>query len=408
MDAFIARQPVFDRRRRVHGYELLFRNGPINAALGFDPNHASSKVISDALSLPHLRALTSGKAAFVNLTQDALLGGWAELLPPEFTVLEILESVEPSAQVLAACDRLRGLGYRLALDDYGPASRWTGFVEHADIVKVDVLATTAAERSSIAKCVKKANGILLAEKVETRETVDETAASGYTLFQGNFFARPAMVSGRDIPARQQSCLRMLRELHRSDLDLVALSTIIEREVALSYKLLRYVRASAFGWRGPVASVWHALTLLGAREARRWGTVIAVSGVAIGGADELVRESLILGRFCELMAPSAQMLLRAADLFFLGMFSRLDAILQQPMEVILDQVPIADDAKAALQGKPGPLRNVLDLANAYLAGEWDDVDAGARALGIRASSLPGMFTAAIEWCEMGLADAREAA
>jgi EAL and modified HD-GYP domain-containing signal transduction protein len=137
-------------------------------------------------------------------------------------------------------------------------------------------------------------------------------------------------------------------------------------------------------------------------------VIAVSGVAIGGADELVRESLILGRFCELMAPPAQMLLRAADLFFLGMFSRLDAILQQPMEVILDQVPIADDAKAALLGQPGPLRKVLDLASAYLAGEWNDVDAGAQALGIRGSSLPGMFTAAIEWCEMGLADAREAA
>ena len=93
MDAFIARQPVFDRRRRVHGYELLFRSSPINAAFGFDPNQASSKVIADSLSLPHLRSLTSGKAAFVNVTQEALLGGWAELLPPEFTVLEILEGV---------------------------------------------------------------------------------------------------------------------------------------------------------------------------------------------------------------------------------------------------------------------------------------------------------------------------
>jgi EAL and modified HD-GYP domain-containing signal transduction protein len=401
VDAFIARQPVFDRHREVRGYELLFRDGFENAAREFDPDQASSRVIADAIFLPHLATLTSGKLAFVNLTREALLQGWSELLPPQTTVLEVLESVMPDDEIVAECRRLKTFGYRIAFDDFAPGSPWEPMLELADIVKVDVLANGKDARRKLVRSRGPAC-TMLAEKVETQEMMDEVVGLGYGLLQGNYFARPEMVVGRDIPASQQSCLRMLRELHRPELDLAALAGVIEHEVALSYKLLRYVRASAFGWRGPVASIRHALTLLGARESRRWGTVITLSWAAAEGSEELVREALRLGRMCELIAPRVGFAARASDLFFLGLFSRLDVILQQPMARILDEVPIAEDAKAALEGSPGLLRSVLDLGNAYMTADWAVVEQESHRLRMASGALPALFTSALEWCDMGYA------
>lgn len=401
MDAFIARQPIFDRRLKVHAYELLFRSGLADFFDHPDPDQASSKVIADSLLLPGLDSLTHGLPAFVNVTRELLVGEGIALLPPGRTGIEVLEQIEPDREVLEACRRLRARGYRILVDDYVSGSPWEPWLDLADVVKVDVLATRPDERAALAKRFAKGGPRLLAEKVETRSVHEETRGLGYQLFQGFFFARPTTVSARDIPTSQLHHVQLLREIHRPGLDFDALEEIIEHEVGLSYKLLRYINAAFFGWRGTVESIRHALMLLGEREIKSWASIVVMAGMASDKPDELVTQALVRGRHCEQLARPAGLALRAHDLFLMGAFSLIDAMLDVPLPRILKELPIAPDVKDALQGEPGPLRDVFTVVVAYAAGDWPLVTERARRLGLGEAAIADAYVEALRWCDESL-------
>ncbi|HVP14264.1 MAG TPA: HDOD domain-containing protein, partial [Terriglobales bacterium] len=239
---------------------------------------------------------------------------------------------------------------------------------------------------------------LLAEKIESQKVYREMRGLGYGMFQGFFFARPTIVPGRDIPASQLHRVELLREIHKSGLDFYAIADIIEREVGLSYKLLRYLNAAFFAWRGPVASIPHALMLLGEREIRTWATIVVMASMPTDKPDELVNQALVRGRLCELLAEPAGFRDRAPDLFLLGAFSLIDALLDYPLDAVLDQIPIAPDVKAALLGDAGPLRDVLELATAYGDFDWVRVSAAASRLSLDEGIVPDLYVEALEWCD----------
>lgn len=400
MDAFIARQPIFDRHQNLRAFELLFRSGLKNAFQGLDADQASSKVIADSLLLHGLDTLTQGRPAFINVTRDLLVEDLVSVLPPTSTVLEILETTEPDAELVTACVRLRKQGFRIALDDFRFHPRWERLLDCVDIVKVDVLAAGSAERASLAKRLQGHGITLLAEKIETQAMFRETAELGYELFQGYAFARPAIVSGHDIPALKLHYLEMLREIHAPELDLRTIETIVTREIALTYKLLRYINASFFGWRGSVSSVHHALLLLGEREFRKWASVVALAGMAGDKPEALVTEALLRARFCEQLAPVVGLGPRADDLFITGMFSLLDAFLDRPLRSILEGLPVNEEVKAALLGGPGVPRDVLEIVVAYNSAQWAALQDPCSRLGISDAVLPSLYASAVEWVGAG--------
>jgi EAL and modified HD-GYP domain-containing signal transduction protein len=401
MDAFIARQPIFDRRLGVYAYELLFRSGFKDFFDHPDPDQATSKVIADSLLLPGLDSMTGGRPAFINVTRELLVGGGISLMPASTTVVEILETVEPDREVLEACRMLKGKGYLLALDDFACGSPWEPWLELADIVKVDVIASGPAARATLARRFKHAGPRLLAEKVETQAIHLETSGLGYQFFQGFFFERPTTLSARDIPTSKLHEVQLLREIHRSGLDFPALEGIIEHEVGLSYKLLRYINAAFFGWRGSVDSIRHALMLLGEREIRNWASVVVMAGMASDKPDELVTQALMRGRHCELLAPAAGLESRAHDLFLMGTFSLIDAILDCPLASVLREIPIAPDIKDALLGEPGPLRDLFTVVVAYAGGDWALVSERAKRLGLDEAAIPVCYIEALRWCDESL-------
>jgi c-di-GMP-related signal transduction protein len=398
MDAFIARQPILDRKLKVYAYELLFRSGLVDFFDHPDPDQASSKVIADSLLLPGLDQLTHGLPAFINVTRELLVGDGICLLPAAHTAVEVLENVQPDDEVLEACRRLKSKGYTLALDDYVSGSPWEPHLEIADIVKVDVLSTTTEERAELAKRFRRGGPRLLAEKVETQAMHEETRGLGYQYFQGFFFARPTTLTARDIPMSQLHHVQLLREIHRADLDFDALEEIIEHEVGLSYKLLRYINAAFFGWNGSVESIRHALMLLGEREIKNWATVVVMAGMASDKPDELVTQALIRGRHCERLAAYADLESRSADLFLMGAFSLIDAMLDVPLARVLREIPIASDVKDALLGEPGQLRDVFTVVVAYATGDWALVAERASRLGLEEGAIAASYVEALGWVD----------
>jgi c-di-GMP-related signal transduction protein len=397
MDTFIARQPIFDRQQQVYGYELLFRSGIDNVFDHPDPTEATTRVIADSLLLLGVEPLTEGKKAFINVTRDVLLREYMTLLPHELFAVEILETVEPDAEVVVACQKLKEAGYTLALDDFSADALAAPLASVADIIKVDFLATSREERQALVRQYVPRGIHLLAEKVETREEFQEAMESGYSYFQGYFFSRPAIFSGKDVPAFKFHLLQILAEINRGELDFKQMTELIKREIFLTYKLLRYINSAFFSLRHQVTSLLQALILLGEHEVKKLIALIAVTSLGKDKPDELVVLSIIRAKFCESLARRVGLSNRSQDLFLLGMFSLIDAIIDQPLAAILRSIPLADDVKAALLGEDNCLRRVYDYTLSYEKGDWQAVSVQAPQLGINEADTLLLYLEAVEWC-----------
>jgi len=401
MEAFIARQPIFDKDKNVFAYELLFRDSLDNVFTHQDSNQASSRVIADSFVLQGMEKLTGGKIAFINITQDILIKNYVTLLPKDFIAVEILETVEPDTQVIAACKKLKQSGYLMVLDDFVYEERFKPFVDLADIIKVDFLATKKEERRHLVEEFSPRGILFLAEKVETQEAFQEALDIGYHYFQGYFFSKPLIVSSRVIPGDKLHYLNLLREIQQPEIDFARIEEIIKRDISLSYKLLRYINSAFFGLRLKIKSLRHALTLLGKIEIRKWTSLVSLASMGNDKPEELLNQSIVRAKFCEALAFQIGLPRRSDDLFLMGMFSLIDAIVDHPLPEILKDIPIDDDIKAALLGEQNILREVFECVLSYETGDWNKLSQQATKLGIDETVIPNLYQEAVEWGHQSL-------
>jgi EAL and modified HD-GYP domain-containing signal transduction protein len=394
----VARQPIFDQQQKVYAYELLFRSSLANVFSHADPNQASSTVMSNSFFMMGIDFVTGGKKAFLNLTKDLLVQEYVTLLPKEVAVVEILETVDPTPEVIEACKKLKAAGYLIALDDFVDKPEYAPLLDLADIIKVDVLATNADEQRSLLRRLAPKRLRFLAEKVETHEVFQESVKLGFTYFQGYFFSKPVILAGKDVPAFKLHYLDILRELRKEDLNFRRLEELIKKEMSLTYKLLRYINSAAFALRQKIDSIQRALMLLGEREVRRWLSLLAMAGMGKDKPEELVIQATIRAKFCELLAPKAGVAARAQDFFFLGLFSMIDAILEQPLADALSGMPIAEDVKAALLGEENFCRDLYECVLVYERGEWERLPTLACRIGVNEDETPALYAEAVQWTQ----------
>jgi c-di-GMP-related signal transduction protein len=404
MDVFVARQAIFDRAMEVQAYELLFRSDKArNEFDGTESASATTQVIANSLLSIGLDKILGGKKAFVNFDRTLLLGGLHEILPPETLAIEILETVEPDGEVLGACQRLKGLGYTIALDDFVNCPQLEPLVDVASVIKVDLMATPRREQEHILHKYGSRGIAMLAEKVETREEFEWASRAGYVLFQGYFFAKPVIVTGHQIPAAKVTCIRLLSELQNEELDLARLKTLISEDVSLSYKLLRYVNSCLFALRSDIHSIAAALTALGEIEIRRWIALAALPALAKDKPGELVMQSLVRARFCELVAG----LVGARECnqaFLTGLFSLLDALIGMPLDQALREASIDGSIRGALLGtapENDAVSIVYKLVRQYEASEWDAVTATVHALRLKTSAITAAYADSTLWAQQVL-------
>jgi len=385
---YIAKQPILDSNERIFGYELLFRDGPECLFSGVNNDQASLNTIDYSLAFG-TGTVTGDKLAFVNCTRELLVHGLVTLLPPDKTILEILEDIEPDAEVLAACRHLRSLGYRLALDDFLELNLKTPFLDVVTFVKVDIRANSRAGQIRIAQELGRRGLALLAEKVETRHEFEVLRAHGYQYFQGYFFCRPIILKTHDIPAAQLNQLRLLTAISDPSLNLKQLDRIVRLDVSLSYRLLRYLNSAAFGLY-PIRSVMHALTMLGESEVRKWVALVTAGILGQDKTPELVRMAVIRAKLCESLAPPS----KSQQYFLTGLFSLLDAMLDRPMAQLVSELPIADECRIALLGGENPPSALLRWCERCERGEFD----GAPNDRIQSDAVWRSFQAATLWAD----------
>ena len=306
MNVFVARQPIFDTKQRVYGYEILYRSGMENVYSEADGDKASLFVIGSSLLVIGSQQISNGRKIFVNFTRNLLLEGMATYLPKEIGVIEILENIEPDEKLIETIKFIRSQGYMLALDDFVlKGNEYSPFLKLVDIIKVDFQHADERDRKVIADRFRNSGKVkLLAEKTETREDFENALKLGYDYFQGYFFCKPVILARRDISGRKIHYLRILKELSAENPSFKAIKEIIEHNPSFAYKLLQYVNSAFFGVRREVTSVRHALELLGEDEIRKWASLAVLMELGSDQPQELLRLSLLRGRFCENLAPLA--------------------------------------------------------------------------------------------------------
>jgi len=234
----------------------------------------------------------------------------------------------------------------------------------------------------------------LAEKVETQADFDMAMDLGYSYVQGFFFSKPDIVIGRDIPGYKLNYLNTIREINQRQINIEKLEQIIQRDTSLSYKLLRLINSAFFGLQYKIKSIRHALVLLGYDELRKWASLLVLSGLGDDKPHELAVLSAVRARFCELVAEKVGLQTERTEIYLMGLFSLVDAFLDQSMTQVLQDLPISEKSKSALLGNPSPYTSIYQLVLAYEAADWPRFGELATQLGLPESSAPGFYHQAL--------------
>ena len=394
---YVARQPIMDSRSRVHGYELLFRAGP-EAAFRGDGDLATRTMLDNTVIFG-LEKLTGGLPAFVNCTLESLTGDLVQVLPPSKTVLEILEDLEPTPELIAACRKLKSAGFRLALDDFTWKPELAPLVELADYIKVDFILTGAAKRKTLLKKLHGLSVALIAEKVETQEEFKQAREEGFALFQGYYFCRPVLMENRKVPANRLSQIEILQLLRSDHVELLQLTQLVKRDASLTYRLLRLVNSPMCAVRQEISSIQSALLAVGEDAFRRIATLAITSELNSNQPAEILRMAFVRGRFCERAAK-----LRGPEWkeqFFLGLLSLLPAMLRVPMAELTPALPLRREILRALEGADSPERSLLTWLESYERGDWAACDEVVQAYGLDQDELMRCSVEAMLWAEGAL-------
>ncbi|HEX3025811.1 MAG TPA: HDOD domain-containing protein [Clostridia bacterium] len=395
MDIYVARQPIFDRRLNLFGYELLYRRSMNNFYEGTDDASSTAALIDNTFLVIGLDELTGGARAFINFSEEFLKKEIPLLLPKENVVVEILETVAVSGIVVDACKKLKSLGYTLALDDFAFQEEYDPLIDLADIIKVEFPGTNMDDQLHLLQKYKKKK-IFLAEKVETRSEYQTALQMGYDLFQGYFFSRPSILNSREIPSLSMNLIQILNELNEPEPDYLKISEIIEKDLGLSYKLLKMANSFYFQSQRKITSIHQALVRLGTQEMIQWTHLMSLKSVQTTENAELVKFSSIRGKFMSLLSAELKLASAGSEFFLTGILSSIDAILNRNMQEIIDGLPLTGRVKEALTGTDNVLRRLLDVTLDYEAAKWDQLTASQTVKQVGLDKFISLYLEAVNW------------
>jgi c-di-GMP phosphodiesterase len=367
-DVFLARQPIYDAKHRIHAYELLFRRADLEAAEVIDGNRATAQVFLNTLIDIGLDKLASRELLFINCTRDVLM--LDPILPPDRCVLEVLEDIDIDDELLARMKDLRKAGYRFALDDFVYAEKFAPAIELSDYVKLDVLNLSREELRKHVQLLRRYRVSLIAEKIDSEAQMAYCMKLGFDLFQGYYLRRPDVLKSKRINTGRMAALRLIGECQKTEASLAAISSMISADVSMTYSLLRMANSAIFGWPSRIQTISEATSRLGTTCVLRWATLLALASDK-NCPKGYLESALLRARMCESLT-SEQTQQSGETLFLVGLLSSLDCIIGIPMPELMEKVPLSDEVRAALLSRKGELGRILKAVMAYEAGDWPTV------------------------------------
>ncbi|KJY81635.1 histidine kinase [Vibrio galatheae] len=400
-DTYVARQPILNAKRQTLGYELLFRDGENNAY----PSHIESNratyrlIVENFLSLGTNPALSTSRC-FINFPHSSLVRLLPLSLPKEQIVVEVLETCTPNDELLAAIKQIHANGYLIALDDFVYKPEWERFLPYVQIVKIDIMATGLEASCQLVKerLTKGSRPKFLAERVETEQEFIATRSAGFTFFQGYFFSKPHIVRQRYVSPQHVIAMELFREVCRPEVDFAKVEKIVARDVALSYKLLRFVNTMSTRIEVPISSFRQALVYLGQDRLKIFVSLAVASFVSVNKPKEIYTLCLQRAQFFLLMANDNPFDQFREQAFLIGLFSLLDSMLDIPLDEIVEQLPLATAIKVALLDRQGPYGDLLTLEECYESADWQGMEQVCKQLNLSIDEVMPRISQAQRWSQ----------
>lgn len=394
--AYVGRQPIYSRDLQTIAYELLFRSGDANQAEFSSGEQATADLLLNVFAEIGLERVVGKLPAFINVSEEFILNGFCQAIPQDKVVIEVLEDVRPTPEVLASLKALRRAGYKIALDDFVYSKELMPLVELVSIVKVDLPLIPRDQLANHVELLRQYDLTLLAEKVETAEEFQLCHELGFDYFQGYFFCRPSIIKGKRVSSNRLTVMRLISKLQAPSITLDEISDIIQTEPTLAYKLLRFVNSSRCGLDHKIESIRHAVVMVGIQQVKTLCALTMLAEVGMGKPAELVKTLLVRAKMAELLA--LQLKLEKSDSYFLvGLFSAIDALLDLPMDQALNRVPVSQEVHDALLSGSGTLGMILNCVLEYERGHWDDVASEL----VDSRYIKKSYLQAIEWADDSL-------
>lgn len=396
MDVYVARQAIFDVNREVVAYELLFRNSSnINKFIPVENSNPTLDVLRNSFSIIGLDKVTEGKRAFINFDETLIKSGTIEAFPKECIAIEILETVKLDDTIIKCCRNLKEKGYIIALDDFQYNEEFDRLMEYVDIIKVDFILTKGKERKEIMHRIKNKNIKFLAEKVETEEEYKEAIKYGYSYFQGYFFCKPVIISGKNISGYKFTYMNLIKELDKDSLNINNIENLIKNDLSLSYRLLKAANSARYSMKRKITSISDAIIIIGVNELKKWIFLITLENMVGNNIDELVKVSLLRAVFGELLSKKIRPKISSFDAFLTGIFSLIEALMSMPIEKVLSDLPVSKDVKGALLGNKNRLFDLLQLITNYEKGNWKEVNELIEKFALNEKFVSNCYLEAIE-------------
>jgi EAL and modified HD-GYP domain-containing signal transduction protein len=398
MDIFLARQPIFNNRKTVYGYEILYRDSENNFYSGKNGDYASGNVLTRCFLDFGINDLTNNKKAFINFTDDLLKNNIATIFPKEYLVVEILEDVFVDDEIMDCCRKLKSLGYTLALDDFVFKPCYEQLLKLVDIIKVDFKISNAQETKDIVNTFKRRGLSFLAEKIETPEEYKRAVEAGYTYFQGYYFSKPEITFGKKFSPYEMNRFKLINMLNMPEPEFGKLASLIENDLAFSYEILRLVNSAYFGRMKKITSVRSAIVTLGLDEIKKWLYLAYIRDTRQDKPEEIINICMLRGKFLEKIAEKAQRIELCSELQTLGMFSMIDVLLNKPMKEIMQEINFSDEIKLVLQkqDKSSFLALSYETVLKYEKGQWKDIPHCAERLNIPLTDINDAYIESIIW------------
>lgn len=401
MYTYVARQPILNSKCHTIGYELLFRDGEKNAY----PEHVGSNRATYRLIAENFlsfQSLTTSRQSryFINFPQESLIRLLPMALPKEHIVVEILETCEPTDELLQAVRYLHRNGYVIALDDFDLGVEWERFVPYARIIKIDLMQVGLERACQYVQDRAKqgSNSRFLAERVETQQEFDLVKEAGFHLFQGYFFSKPEVVRSHAIKPEQVLAMQLFYEVCKVDVDYNKVELLISSDVSLSYQLLKFVNGFSTRIMVPISSFKQALVYLGQDKLKQFVSLVVASYVSVSKPGELRKLSLQRARFCHLMTRYQPFSEQRDHAFLLGLFSLLDSFLDHSMDHLLKQLPLSSEINIALLERRGPLGLLLAIEECFEQADWQGVEKLCITLRLEVDDVRHELVEAMAWSE----------
>jgi EAL and modified HD-GYP domain-containing signal transduction protein len=362
---FLGRQPIVGRNGELLAYEILFRSGNTNHAVITDDVAASAAVIQHVFLDFGMDAALGQNLGFINISETLLMSDVIEMLPRRRVVLELLESVRFTPEVIARCHALRAAGYRLALDDVtrlDPAQAQA--FDLVEIIKIDIRGMELAHLRSLVEALRPYGKILLAEKVETTEQHQFCRELGFELFQGYFFAKAVTLRGRTIHTSELSLLKLIKMV-AADADIAPLEDELKRAPELTMRLLRLVNSAAFALPKKISTLRNAIIVLGRTQLNHLLHIMlfAKTNNGVPGTNPLMQTAVIRGRLMEGAALAMDKPALIKNAFMTGMLSLVDILFDHDVHHIIQMLDLDIPTQAALLRREGTLGLLLQLTEA---------------------------------------------